>query len=167
MNNPTPVYESPVKLVVVELKLDGELDDDDVGGLGLDLTGLVGRLSGDEGEGGEGGPGEVVAVLGSRKRLEGAGKGKNLLGHSEELGDPRLVGQAAQGGAWCVQNFSSLFLFSKIVTIEVTMKAQTLLDLIFVYLRCNHLADTFKGLERESVSAEWGEASREEHREAF
>ena len=50
---------------------------------------------------------------------------------------------------------------------EVTMKAQALLDLIFVYLRCNHLADTFKGLERESVSAEWGEASREEHREAF
>ena len=46
------------------------------------------------------------------------------------------------------------------------MKAQALLDLIFVYLRCNHLADTFKGLERESVSAEWGEASREENREA-
>ena len=109
MNNPTPVYESPVKLIVVELKLDGELDDDDVGGLGLDLTGLVGGLGGDEGEGGESGPGEVVAVLGSRKRLEGAGKGKNLLGHSEELGDPRLVGQAAQGGAWCVQNFSFCF----------------------------------------------------------
>ena len=73
MNNPIPVYQSPVKLVVVELKLDGEVDYDDVGGLGLDLTGLVGGLGGDKGEGGEGGPGEVVAVLGSKERLVGVG----------------------------------------------------------------------------------------------
>ena len=100
-NNPVPVYESPVKLVVVELKLDGEVDHDNVGGLGLDLAGLVGGLGGDEGEGGEGGPGEVVAVLGGKKWLVGVGKGKNLLGHSEELRDARLVGQAAERGA-CV-----------------------------------------------------------------
>ena len=59
-NNWTPVYESPIKLVVVELKFDGEVDNDDVGGLGL---GLVGGLGGEEVQGGEGGPGEVVAVL--------------------------------------------------------------------------------------------------------
>ena len=37
---------------------------------------------------------QTVVVLGGEK-------GKNLLGHSEELGDARLVSQAAEGGA-CV-----------------------------------------------------------------
>ena len=60
MNNPAPVYQPPVKLVIVELKLDGEVDHDDVGGLG---AGLVVGLGRDEVEGGEGGPGEVLAVL--------------------------------------------------------------------------------------------------------
>ena len=65
MNNPAPVYQPPVKLVIVELKLDGEVDHDDVGGLGLAFTraGLVVGLGRDEAEGGEGGPGEVLAVL--------------------------------------------------------------------------------------------------------
>ena len=65
MNNPAPVYQPPVKLVIVELKLDGEVDHDDVGGLGLAFTraGLVVGLGRDEVEGGEGGPGEVLAVL--------------------------------------------------------------------------------------------------------
>ena len=35
-----PVYQSPVKLVIVELQLDGEVDDDDVGRVGLGRRGL-------------------------------------------------------------------------------------------------------------------------------
>ena len=69
MNNPIPVYEPPVELVIVELKFNGEVDDDNVGvGLGPNLTGgLVGRLGRDEGEGGEGGSGEVLTVLRGEK----------------------------------------------------------------------------------------------------
>ena len=56
-----PVYQPPVKLVIVELKLNGEVDDDNVGLGGV----LVGHgLCRDEVEGGEGGPREVLAVLG-------------------------------------------------------------------------------------------------------
>ena len=58
-NHLIPVYQPPVKLVIVELKLNGEVDDDDVGLGGV----LVGRLCRDEVEGGEGGPGEVLTVL--------------------------------------------------------------------------------------------------------
>ena len=35
-----PVYQSPVKLVIVELQLDGEVDDDDVSRFGLGRRGL-------------------------------------------------------------------------------------------------------------------------------
>ena len=62
-----PVYQSPVKLVIVELKLDGEVDDDDVGRVGLGRRGLGlgrrGRFGWDQGEGGEGGSWKVLAVL--------------------------------------------------------------------------------------------------------
>ena len=116
--NPVPVDEPPVELIVVELKLDGEVDGNDVGGLGLELLGHLGvggvGLSRDEGEGGEGGPGKVLAVLGVRKSskqfLE-AQLGMNLQAHlkyviknlfsdSEELGYARLIRETAEGGAW-------------------------------------------------------------------
>ena len=60
-NNPIPVYQPPVKLVIVELELNGEVDDDHVGLGGVHVDGRLGR---DEVEGGEGGPGEVLTVLG-------------------------------------------------------------------------------------------------------
>ena len=116
--NPVPVDEPPVELIVVELKLDGEVDGNDVGGLGLGLGGHLGvggvGFSRDEGEGGEGGPGKVLAVLGvekgSKQFLE-AQLGMNLQAHlkyviknlfsdSEELGYARLIRETAEGGAW-------------------------------------------------------------------
>ena len=72
-----PVDDAPVELVVVELQLDAEGDVEGGGAEG-------GGSGGQEGEGGEGVPGEVLPVG---------------LRHAEELGQPRLVGEAAEGGA--------------------------------------------------------------------
>ena len=112
--NTVPVDETPVELIVVELKLDGEVDGNDVGGLGLELVGHLGvggvGLGRDEGEGGEGGPGKVLAVLGVKSskqfnlvmNLQAHSKYviKNLFSDSEELGYARLIRETAEGGAW-------------------------------------------------------------------